>query len=358
MARSNDQPTTSAVNGLLPPEERFWQRYSPRHEALLAAVGSLTLHGLVIGIPLVLGSILGFLWILGAEAQPPNMDLVQVVGEGDGAGGGDPAPLGDPGNDQESAVKAPVETTPAMQKPEEMFPVVPSEKAAEIPEAVTEKSVEPKDNVDNVLQEIRKDVKKIERPKVAKTVARTAPAGVASGQVGGKGLGGSGGGTGTGTGRGDGPGKFGISGQPTKQQIFAQRWRFDMSGNGREHAAKLAAAGVILIVYDQFGNSGVVRDLRRRPTRPVPENLVKFKEAVQWTNNKQDSLAGLAEALQLGFRPIAVQILLPKEREEKMAEAEAAYARKQGRPFDRITETWFDFRLVNGRFEPVVIRQN
>jgi len=35
----------------LPPEERFWQHYSPHHEAPLAGVGSFTLHGLAAASP-------------------------------------------------------------------------------------------------------------------------------------------------------------------------------------------------------------------------------------------------------------------------------------------------------------------
>jgi hypothetical protein len=344
-------PQSSTGNDLLPPDERFWRRYSPHHEALLAAAGSLTLHGLVIGIPLLIGSLLGFLWVLRAEAQrPPTMTVVEVAGEnGPGGGGGEPPPLGDPGAEQEGAKPATEAVLPAA-KDEEMFPVVPSKPATDVAEVVPEKAVEAaKDNVNDILQEIGKQAKTAEKPKVAKTTVRKGPRGVPYGKIGGTGLGGNGG-----------PGQGGGAprGAPTKQQIFAQRWRFDMSGNGREHAAKLAAAGVILIVYDQSGQSGVIRDLKRLPVRPVQEDLTAFKNAVQWTNQKPESVAGLAIALQLGFRPIAVQILLPKDREEKMAEAEAAFARKEGRAFDRITETWFDFRLIAGRFEPVVIRQN
>jgi hypothetical protein len=349
---TNDQTKSSATSDLLPPDERFWQRYSPHHEALLAAVGSLTLHGLVFGIPALIALLgLGFWWATSADAQrPPIMTVVKMVGEeGDGAGGGEPAPLGQPGNEQETAVKPTAEATPTAQV-DEKFPVVPSVPMTDVAEVVSEKAVDPvKDNVTSVLENIGKKAKNAEKPKVVTTAVRKGPRGVPNGQADGKGKGGAGG-----PGSGSGP-----RGVPmTKQQIFAQRWRFDMSGNGREHAAKLAAAGVILIIHDQFNNSGVVRDLKRLPVRPIPENLMPFKDAVQWTNNRQESLVGLATALQLRFVPIAVQILLPKEREEKMAEAEAAFARKQGRPFDRINETWFDFRLVNGAFEPVVIRQD
>jgi hypothetical protein len=349
MARSNDQPKSS-TNELIPPDERFWQRYSPHHEALLAAAGSLTLHGLVFGIPALIALLgLGLWWSTDAEAQrPPTMDMVTMIGDnGDGVGGGgDPPPLGQPGNEQEGDVKPVAEQTATAAKRDEMFPVFPSTDVAEV---VSEKAVEPaKDDVDKILQEIGKDAKKAERPKVAKTANRIGPRGDPKGKLGGKGVRGAGG-----------PGSGGTPrGVPmTKQQVFAQRWQFDMSGNGRQHAAKLAAAGVILIVHDQFNNLGVVRDLKRLPVIPLPGNAMAFKDAVQWTNNKPESLVGLAAALQLRFVPIAVQIVLPKEREEKMAEAEAAFALKHNRPFDRITETLFDFRLINGRFEPVVIRQ-
>jgi hypothetical protein len=348
MAQSSEH-----VNAILSPDDSFWQRYSPHHEAPVAAAIALTLYGLALGVMLLIAWTT-LLARTSEASRPPNMDVVYAMGEPDGGGGGEPAPLGQPDGEQEAPAPK-IEANPA--KTEEKFPAVPSIPVTDVPETVLDKTPDPAtDSVGEDLERIDKEVKKTAKP-APKAVAqnppkggkRKGPRGLPDGVAGGKGPGGFGGGP---------PGKGGPRGIAlTKQQVYAQRWRFDMSGNGKEHAAKLAAAGVILIVHDRFGGYGVLRDLRKRPAVPMPENLFALRNAVQWTNNKQDSLFGLATELQLNAVPVAVTILLPKEREEKMAEAEAAYAQQHGLDFKQITETWFDFRLHNGTFEPVVIRQ-
>jgi hypothetical protein len=40
-----------------------------------------------------------------------------------------------------------------------------------------------------------------------------------------------------------------------------------------------------------------------------------------------------------------------------MAQEEAKFAQNQGRDVSRVLETWFDFRMQNGAYDPTVIRQ-
>jgi hypothetical protein len=73
-------------------------------------------------------------------------------------------------------------------------------------------------------------------------------------------------------------------------------------------------------------------------------------------------VASLARELQIPMpRDLAgrsyVILLLPKDREQKMADVERRYAEGQRRSVQNIRATWFDFRLRNGVYEPVVIRQ-
>src|SRR5262249_24770272 len=143
----------------------------------------------------------------------------------------------------------------------------------------------------------------------------------------------------------------------TKQQIYAQRWRFDLSGAGQEHAAKLAAVGVTLGFMER-NNFMVVQDLAKRPVQALRDNPNNyFGKVVIWKNDKQESVAALARELQLPYAPAAVFFMLPKDREEKMAEVEAEFARAKGRNPDRITATWFDFRIRDGSYEPFVLQQ-
>src|SRR5439155_5564489 len=86
-----DAKRNGSTDTLLPPEERFWQRYSPHHEAPLSGVGSFVVHGLVIGV-----LILGYMLLnqrREAEAnRPVTMDVVELAGGGSGfeGGGGEP----------------------------------------------------------------------------------------------------------------------------------------------------------------------------------------------------------------------------------------------------------------------------
>ena len=87
------------------------------------------------------------------------------------------------------------------------------------------------------------------------------------------------------------------------------------------------------------------------------DNLATFKDAVKWYNTRAESVQALANELQLDFTPKFVVLLLPKDREQKMADEEAQYARDHRRDLAKVTETWFDFRPRNGVYDPMVIRQ-
>src|SRR5260370_24322143 len=85
-AEKNTLSRTSQL--LVPPDARFWKRYSPHYELQLAGATSFFIHGLIIGIMAVGG--LAFLFRGGAEATlPPPMDmLVAEAGAGFGGLGG------------------------------------------------------------------------------------------------------------------------------------------------------------------------------------------------------------------------------------------------------------------------------
>src|SRR5207244_11554562 len=133
------------------------------------------------------------------------------------------------------------------------------------------------------------------------------------------------------------------------------------SGDGKEHAAKLDAVGMTLAIADGNGFR-LITDLKRRPVDAPRDQLLRFKDAIKWYNVRPESVSSLARELQIPVpRDTAghsyVILLLPKAREQKIAEAERRYAESQRRPVQNIRATWFDFRLRNGVYEPVVIRQ-
>lgn len=345
---------TTAAKSILPPDEKFWERYSPHHELPLASMTSFFMHGLVIGI-----MVLGAFWYLfereSDSHKPPSMDVVQLVGGGDGSEGAS----GEPGLPGEAA---PREFTPTpMSTPTE----VPSEANANLKEAQAAEFIipevgpmEPKSNVEDLLAELGKDAanqaKKEAVPQKPATIVMPGtgkPKGVG-------GLGGTGGGPGRGSqGTGTGVGGFPGGRKATKAEIYAWRWRFDLTGSGKEHAEKYLAMGVTVALRGPTGNYLFVGDLRRRPVDLTPGNLAKFKDAVKWQNTKPESLHALAKELQLPFVPDQVIILLPRDREEKMAAEEMRYAQKTGRPAQQIQATMFDFRLRDGVYEPIVLQQ-
>src|SRR5262245_15547896 len=60
----------NAATPKMPPEEKFWQRYSPHQEMPLSAVSSLVLHGLAIG-TLIMLAYLGWFGFKKANASLP-----------------------------------------------------------------------------------------------------------------------------------------------------------------------------------------------------------------------------------------------------------------------------------------------
>jgi hypothetical protein len=335
---------------LLPPEERFWQRYSPNHEFPTAGVTSFFVHGLILG-ALVLGGI----WYLSARdsdnRKPPSMDVVQVAGGGDGfeGAGGEPGLPGDAGSKTEVVPNSLPNIAEAISDP--TLKDAPKLEF-DIPEIGP---MDPKTDVDSLLSDVGKEAdtqakKEAQKPASIKMPGTGNPKG-----VGGKG--GTGGGPGRGT-KGSGLGLGGPGGRKaSKAEIYAWRWRFDLTGSGKEHAQKYLAMGVTVAILAPTGKYLFVGDLRRRPVDLQPGNLEKFKDAVKWQNTKPESLQALARELQLPFVPAQVIILLPRDREERMAAEELRYAEKMGRGPQQIQATWFDFRLRDGVFEPVVIMQ-
>lgn len=354
MAACADSKKPSSGPADAPTAETFWTRYSPHHECLLSWVGSATGHGLVLGILFLSGLAIG--WARTSEVRrPPTMDVVQLEGGGQEGGGGDPAPFGQEHIGKEAAVEQ-VKEKVALVPPDKFQEIKP--RALDVPAAPTLEPAASDDifaSLNKSIVEVNRDPPKpaVKQPKIASTI------GSSKGVVDGKGRGGlGGGGDGTGRGKGVGPGLGGPGGRKlTRQDILAWRWRFDMSGDGKEHADKLSAIGVILVVPDPAGKPLVIRDLKRRPVEALPEDISKFKDAVRWLNRKPDSVFILAKELQLPFVPDRVELYLPRDREEKISEVEQRFARRLSRPMQNVRATWFDFQLRNGVYEPVVIRQ-
>jgi hypothetical protein len=344
---------------LLPPDETFWQRYSPHHELPLAGMTSLFAHGMVIGLIVLAALLMMFNWESDA-GKPPTMDVVQISGLGDGMGGAGAEP-GAPGDAQPMQK----EYVPNLMKdpPEASADAIPNLKEApkkefQVPEITP---VKPANDIENLLNNLEKEANDQAKKESAKGTAKLVPPGTGNPKgVGGQG--GSGGGPGKGV-KGPGLGSGGPLGRKaTNAEIYAMRWEFNLesstaSGGQKEHVAKLTAMGVIVAFIDANGTAHFVQDLRRRPVSLKPGSMDKYKDSVQWKNTSPDSVFHLAKELRLPFMPIMEIILLPKDREQLIADEETRFAQSAGRDPKSIQKTWFDFRLRNGVYEPVVTKQ-
>lgn len=364
-APATPQKVVAKPRPLVPPEEAFWQRYSPHFELPLAGMSSLLLHGLVIGVIIVITATYFF---QGGEenVSPPSMDVVMLSG----GGGGEEGAGAEPGAPGEAGQEQTAELTPAGAN--EMSP---SELPADLKEAapieldVPDATAPREDSAADLFKEIREEAKKQSESKTEKKPVASKPrplpgvgkkvAKFGTGNPkGAGGLGGSGGGPGRGT-KGRGTGFGGGPGRTaTRAEVLAWRWRFNLQGSPREHADKLAAIGVTLAIPKRTGGGFLIaRDLKRRPVEVRFDDLADFKDAVKWYNTDAQSVRGLANELQLPFVPPHVILLLPKDREQKMAAEEARFAREHRRNLKTVRATWFDFRIRGGGYEPIAIRQ-
>jgi len=284
-----------------------------------------------------------------------------------GMGGGDPGPPGPPGGP--GTEETPGESGPGDPNPDQntnpeiaSLPQVPRE-ALQLPPNQAPR--ETTDEVSQVLEKVAADASAEKKPLtkpggVGKTGAATKPGGT-------KGMGkDTGGGGSGGKDKRPGPGGGPPGGKATEQEAKAFRWRFDMTGSPKEHADKLDRAGVMIAVPDPAAGKAdprsgpylFITDLKRRPVQFDRKDLSQFAGAVKWYNNRPESVQGLAQELKLPFVPPFVVLLLPKDREARMAAEEKRYADDHRRKLDTIQETWFDFRLQNGGYEPVVTKQH
>ena len=351
----------------LPPDESMWEKYSPHFEFPLASATSLFLHGTIIGMIAIGG--MAFFWAAREEAaKPPRMDVVMLEGGGTGLEGlsGEQGSPGAPDAGQKNRTENIGPDTPEQPErapqPRTFKDTLPELGLPVIDDGQTPLNSELSIELEKIAKDADEQVKKAmdipkAPPSTGKEVKKVGAPG--TGNPKGKGgLGGSGDGPGIGKKKGPGTGQGGLGGRlATKQEIYAMRWHFDLGGDAKEHARKLTALGVTLALPDGKGGFFVITDLNRRPVKMEKESLVAYKDAVKWYNTKRDSVQSLARELQLNFVPEYVVLLLPKDREEKMAAEEARFAEAKGRDLRAITMTRFDFELRNGSYDPKVLQQ-
>jgi hypothetical protein len=310
----------------LPPEERFWQRYSSRHELPLSGTAALVLHVLGLAVLLVGGLLLARTgWIGGKPA--PSVSAI-VIDPGDRGPSGqvpqvarNPVEAVAPDKEPTSPIPPSRAPEPLHEPPRPMIPVL------TVP--APDSPGRPLDWVDPPSDPLVKLP-----PKLLKILED--PAAPPSSKV-------------DGPGGGDG----GPAAKMKQRQQRQARWTMVFNTHdGEDYLRQLRALGAILAIPKSEGEHLVIRDLTREPAQPKAEDLTKL-DRIYWIDDKPESVASLARALGIA-RPAYIVAFFPENLEKELLQKERAFA---GRKEDAIQETRFDIVKTDKGYEPKATAQ-
>jgi hypothetical protein len=361
----SQQPPASEDKELAPPEERFWQRYSPHHEFPLSSVGSVVLHVLSIGALVVIAYVITRTR-LDEQKAPPSLDVIAApglppmnAGGGGEPGGNDTAAGGTRTKGREIAAnEPPPEPQPGNQPPE-------AAERLELVKLPPIQVVTSKEGTREIVGENRKvfgDLNVIVDQAKNKLEQAIARAGAAKGQGGPGKDGGKGAGEGPGVGPGKGPGIAG--GNATIRQRRQARWKMFFSTlGGEDYLKQMRGLGAILAVPQLKGDKQieylVIRDIKRNAVAKR-EDVSKLNR-IFWIDNEPRSVLTVAKALGLRNPPPFFVAFFPPELEERLRQLEQqAYSGDE----DRIVETHFRVVYRGGVYQaeldpvnPIVLKR-
>ncbi len=309
----------------LPPDEEFWEKYSPHYEFPLSSIGSIAMH---IGMVLVF---IGLLWLLAkftiADKAAVPMRAMTLVGDGDGEdgtgeGGGLPEndnPLETP-MDPVKVQDVPLEK---IQDIEKYFPKLPSPDDGLRPEQLPTPSR---------LNKLNDDVRRA----------------ILDGMNGKRGKG-----PGEGEGASGVPGKGSSNtGDASSTSNRAMRWELIFSHlNGKEYLRQLSVMKAKLVIAQppDWKTLKVYSDL----TSPVGTAFSPNQmPPLYFIDDECGPL--VAHALGLDFDPPNFIAFFPKDIEEELAAKERAY---RGRKESEIFSTKFKILIRDGKPSITVIDQ-
>jgi hypothetical protein len=360
-APPSDKTDKPAASPLVPPDERFWQRYSPHAEFPLSSAGSFVVHILIFGL-LLLASFLGPRWFRPYRQVP--IEAVQLSGGGGNRlGVGDASNTGEPreaGNQpenipQETAAPQDVQPPPKI----DVNPDTPSKPNFDD----NSRRIQKTDEASNVFQSLNKRAMQIQSPGSKQS----------SGSGYGKGGTGSGGGSGSGTGTGTGSGSG--EGTPlTQRQKRQLRWDIQFGYvDATDYVAQLKGLGAILALpVGEKGNDfdyRIVRDLSARPAKLLNEDPVEVLREINgmmpYFDKSPKNARDVFNVLRIPLPRMASDklhfvALMPEKLEQRLSQLEKEYLHKHspGRSEEDIESTTFRLQKVrNGRFELEVSAQ-
>jgi hypothetical protein len=337
VSTTSSENTTRVVR--VPPEESFWQHYSPHHEAPLSGVGSFALHIVICGM-LLLAAYCGW---LGFTSRPSRVEV-----DARRIGGPIPqAPLGEsdgkPGRREEAvgASKPASEPQPARPEAPGLTGVAP-DKAPDVPIPA------PRPLVAGDVGDSLKTLEEI-KSQTASRQSGTAdgPRGKAAGSPHG---------AIDGTGKGDKPAGAPSGALASDPVPRTQRWDLNFRTlNPRDYLRQLEGLGAILIIPGGRDGSGekVVRQLTHRPTAFLDEDTTKIA-GIRWEERDPQAVAGVMRELGVPNAAEHFGAILPAEMEAKLARLERDYA---GRDEHQIARTRFQVDRTGGRYDVRVVDQ-
>ena len=348
--KTGSRPTNQP---LVPPDERFWQRYSRHGELPLSGASSLAVHLLVFGLLLLTA------WLAYAVFNHTTRSLpVEAVRLDVGGGGGDPRAKGDgPGRGEKVVEEGP--------KTEEASPNPDPNDKVERPKLPVDPGPRkpPQFSEDDLRRIHRSDTPSSQAfEKLAKANIRIRlPDGKPEG--GGKGGTGAGGGSGDGKGKGTGNGRGEGHGNLTQREKRMLRWSMLFNSNsGPDYLGQLQGLRAILAIPVREDANGpeyrIVRDLSARPAKLINEDISKIQR-IFWIDDKPQSVQDVMAVLGLRLQPSHFVAFMPEELEQHLFRFEKAYLDKhhRGRTEDDIIETKFKINHAGGGYDPEVSSQ-
>jgi len=337
-------PNTNPNRPLVPPEEKFWIRYSPHNEAPLSGVSSFAVH--VLAIPLLLL----IAWVASRvtdedEKRSLPVDVVRVNFSG---GGGSKVGVGNgPGSNEPveketgpSSEEKPPDRTPPPDDPPKAPSVAQKQdlKREFKDDKHAEKLLTNATRASERLFNLDRDV----REKLRQSVNPGAGQG-GSGKEGGKDTGKD-----KGVGAQEGPGRGTIN-QREKRQL---RWAMSFSTqNGIDYLNQLDGLGAIVAIPQEGGQFLVLHNLKN-PRDAKVEDITKFNR-IYWVDDKPQSVTSLSMALRLPQVPRFFAAFFPEELERKLLDREMTYLhqRHPGKGENDIHETRFDVVRRGGSYD-------
>jgi hypothetical protein len=313
---------------ILPPEETFWEKYSPHLEFPLSWAGGIAIF-------MTMGTLI--ILIVMRLSDPPKSRSVPVRavsvfadGDGDGSpgsGGGSPMSESVP-KEERFEIPQPSPQSKLEEVREKIVAWSPDMKVdADMLEVMAHSPLV--DKLNKLNDRLRKDLFKGEGDKKGQ--------GPAAGNAGGN---------------SDRAGTQGTGASSSQGRTL--RWTLSFTTqNGRDYLAQLASLKASVLFPRGNGKAIILRDLNNPTKREEVREIANIKEMF-FVDDRVDSVLSMARAVDLDFSPELFIAFFPREVEEELAAKERAY---RNRKEEDILSTTFRIVVRGGEYVITVTEQ-